>query len=137
MIKDIIKDRFILSQKSTNASKEDLYIVEDLRDTLQANKERCVGMAANMIGYLKNIIIFQDNHAYTIMINPIIIDKSNHTYQANEGCLSHEGEKEVMRYEKIKVEYLDTNMKKRIKIYSGYTAQIIQHEIDHCQGILI
>lgn len=137
MIKDIVKDTFILSQKSNDANQEDLYIVEALSDTIQANSDRCVGLAANMIGYLKNIIIFLENKDYTIMINPIIIDNSKKTYKTKEGCLSHEGQKDVIRYEKIKVAYLDINMKKRIKTYSGYTAQIIQHEIDHCQGILI
>ncbi|MEG0366404.1 MAG: peptide deformylase [Coprobacillus sp.] len=137
MIKEIVKDTFILSQKSTDASIEDLYIVDDLIDTLTTNKDRCVGMAANMIGYLKNIIIFLEDNNYTIMINPIIIQPSKQTYQTKEGCLSHEGQKEVIRYKKIKVEFYDRNMKKKIKTYSGYTAQIIQHEIDHCHGILI
>ncbi|MEG0277125.1 MAG: peptide deformylase [Coprobacillus sp.] len=137
MIKEIVKDNFILAQKSTDASNDDLYIVDDLIDTIQENKERCVGMAANMIGYLKNIIIFQENNAYTVMINPHIIQTSKETYQTKEGCLSHDGQKDVVRYQKIKIEYLDIDMKKRIKTYSDYTAQIIQHEIDHCNGILI
>lgn len=136
MIKEIVKDNFILSQKSTIATIDDLYIVTDLYDTIQANKERCVGLAANMIGYLKNIIIFQEDTQYTTMINPNIIQKSQQ-YITKEGCLSHIGEKEVKRYRKIKVEYLDEKMKKKIKTYSNYTAQIIQHEIDHCNGILI
>lgn len=137
MIKDIITDTFILSQKSTDASKDDIYIINDLLDTIEANKERCVGMAANMIGYLKNIIIFQEDSNYTVLINPVILDTSKQSYQTKEGCLSHEGQRDVLRYEKIKVSFLDENMKKKIKTYSGYTAQIIQHEIDHCHGILI
>ena len=137
MIKDIVTDSFILSQKSTPATLDDIYIVDELYDTISANKERCVGMAANMIGYLKNIIIFLDGKDYITMLNPVIIQTSSQTYNTHEGCLSHKGEKEVKRYEKIKVEYYGRDMKKRIKTYSGYTAQIIQHEIDHCEGILI
>lgn len=137
MIKNIIKDQFILSQKSLPASLEDRDIIIDLQDTLEANKERCVGMAANMIGYLKNIIIFYDNDEQVIMINPTIIKTSKESYLTKEGCLSHQGEKEVRRFYSIKVDYLDKDGKKKIKTYKDFTAQIIQHEIDHCQGILI
>lgn len=137
MIKEIVKDTIFLSQKATLASKEDLYIIEDLKDTLKANLDRCVGMAANMIGYNKSIIIVLEENHFLIMINPVIIKTSNQTYQTSEGCLSHTGQKETLRYEKIKVEYLDEQFKKKIKTYTGYVAQIIQHEIDHLNGILI
>lgn len=137
MIKEIVKDTIFLSQKATLASKEDLYIIEDLKDTLKANLDRCVGMAANMIGYNKSIIIVLEEDHFLIMINPVIIKTSNQTYQTSEGCLSHTGQKEILRYEKIKVEYLDEQFKKKIKTYTGYVAQIIQHEIDHLNGILI
>lgn len=137
MIKNIIKDQFVLSQKSLPASLEDRDIIIDLQDTLEANKERCVGMAANMIGYLKNIIIFYDNDEQVIMINPTIIKTSKESYLTKEGCLSHQGEKEVRRFYSIKVDFLDKNGKRKRKTYKDFTAQIIQHEIDHCQGILI
>lgn len=136
MIKEIVKDNFLLSQKSTPATIDDISIITDLYDTIQANRERCVGLAANMIGYLKNIIIFQDGTTYTVMLNPTII-QTTQPYNTKEGCLSHVGEKEVTRFQKIKVEYFDQDMKRKIKTYTGYTAQIIQHEIDHCNGILI
>ena len=137
MIKDIVKDDFFLSQKALDANENDLTIIQDLKDTLNANKERCVGMAANMIGYKKRIIIFYDNKTPTIMINPILLSHSKTQYKTLEGCLSHIGTKETKRYEKIKVQYLDENMKLKIKTYTGFTAQIIQHELDHLEGILI
>lgn len=137
MIKEIIKDQFILSQKSKEATIEDKNTIQDLVDTLTANRERCVGMAANMIGILKNIIVFYDHNEVVVMLNPKIIKTSKETYQSEEGCLSHIGEKPVKRYKTIKVQYLDTYGKIKIKTYKDFTAQIIQHEIDHCNGILI
>jgi len=137
MIKEIVHDDFFLSQKSLEALKEDLYIAEDLLDTVLAHKERCVGMAANMIGYLKTMLVFLDtDNNYKIMINPKII-KSEGLYKTKEGCLSHIGERECQRYKKIKVEYYDLDFKIKIKTYQGFTAEIIQHEMDHFQGILI
>jgi peptide deformylase len=138
MIKEIIKDQFILSQISTDASlNEDFQTINDLIDTLKSNQEICVGMAANMIGVLKNIIIFyDDNDHYVIMLNPKIIKKDGE-YITKESCLSHIGERETKRYKKIKVEYIDIHNKKKIKTYHDFTAQIIQHEIDHLNGILI
>lgn len=136
MIREIVKDKFILSQKSQLATLEDVWIENDLRDTLKENHEHCVGMAANMIGELKRIIIFQDGKEYVIMYNPIVIKQSD-SYHCEEGCLSHLGTRPTKRYKHIKVEFQDQQMRKRIKTYSDFTAQIIQHEIDHCDGILI
>lgn len=136
MIKEIVRDDFFLSLKSTEATKEDLYIVQDLKDTLKVNLHRCVGMAANMIGYSKRIIIVDDNKNFLIMINPVILKQKN-PYDTEEGCLSHDGVQPCKRYEKIKVQYFDENMKIKIKTYTGFTAQIIQHEMDHLEGILI
>lgn len=137
MIRDIVKDTFILSQHCSEATKQDLYVVDDLLDTIKAHAQTCVGMAANMIGITKRMIVILDEREYLIMINPVIIKTSGKHYTTSEGCLCHVGEKEVKRYEKIKVEYFDRNFKKRIKTYIGFKAQIIQHEIDHCDGILI
>lgn len=137
MIKDIVKDNFFLSQKSSDATSNDSYIIQDLKDTLNANKLKCVGMAANMIGYKKRIIIVFDNNKHLIMINPTLLSHSNTQYITEEGCLSHIGTKQVKRYEKIKVQYFDENFKIKIKTYTGFTAQIIQHEMDHLEGILI
>ncbi len=136
MIK-IVKDINFLSLKSTDCTKDDLYIVDKLKQALEENKLNCVGMAANMIGYNKNIIIFEDeNKKYQIMINPTIILKKN-SYKAKEGCLSLDGVRECLRYDYIKVEYYDEKFKLKIKTYKGFTAQIIQHEIDHLNGIII
>lgn len=137
MIKQIVKDDFFLSQKSIEAKKEDLFIVDDLLDTIQFHQKSCVGMAANMIGYLKRIIIVFNNNEYLIFINPVIIKYGGKKYIAHESCLSHIGEKETKRYTKIKVSYFDRTMKKKIKTFEGLTAQIIQHEMDHLEGILI
>lgn len=136
MIKDIVRDDFFLALKSSEATQDDLYIVQDLKDTLTHNKSRCVGMAANMIGYTKRIIIVDDNGKQLIMINPVYLKVCN-PYQTEEGCLSHDGVRPCTRYEKVKVQYLDEQMKIKIKTYSGFTAQIIQHEMDHLEGILI
>lgn len=136
MIK-IVKDISFLSLKSCDATKDDLYIVNELRQALEENKQGCVGMASNMIGYNKNIIIFEDeNKKFQIMINPTIIVKKN-SYKTKEGCLSLDGIRECIRYDYIKVEYYDEEFKVKIKTYKGFTAQIIQHEIDHLNGIII
>ncbi len=136
MIKEIVKDEAFLSQKSTEALEADLYIATDLLDTLEANKEGCVGLAANMIGYLKNIIAVDDEGEYLVMINPKII-KYSEPFKTEEGCLSLVGTRPTKRYKSIKVEYQNEKMQKRIKTYKGFTAQIIQHEVDHCEGIII
>lgn len=136
MIKDIVKDQFFLQQKSIDATKEDLPVVQDLLDTIQAH-ETCVGIAANMIGELKNIIVVYDGKQYLVLINPQMIQAHKPLYTCQEGCLCHDGLKETKRYEKIKVKYLDQDFHPKIKTFDKQTAQIIQHEIDHCQGILI
>ena len=136
MIKTIVKDVFFLGQKSTEATKEDLYLAKDLRDTLEFHKDACVGMAANMIGVSKNIIIFAIGPAQIVMYNPKITKKSR-PYKVKEGCLSLEGERNTTRYENITVVYQDESFKKCKQSYSGFVAQIIQHEIDHCNGIII
>jgi peptide deformylase len=137
MIKNIVKDIEFLKNISEDMTQDDKYIIDDLNDTLLFNKSRCVGMAANMIGYLKNAIIFEDNKKnYQIMINPKIIKKEE-KYEAEEGCLSLDGTRKTIRYKKIKVEYLDALYRKRIKTFTDFEAQIIQHEIDHLFGIII
>lgn len=137
MIKEIIHDEKFLAQKSELATKEDLYIAEDLRDTLEANKEHCVGMAANMIGVNKRVIIFEDNKEYFIMFNPEIIKKQD-AFETAESCLSFLGyPKKIKRYKSIKVKWLNDKFDVRVKTFTGFTAQIIQHEVDHCDGILI
>lgn len=136
MVRDIVHDPIFLAQKSTEATAEDLSTAQDLLDTLEANRERCVGMAANMIGVLRRIIVFDNEGRAELMLNPRII-KASEPYETEEGCLSLTGVRKTKRYNKIKVEYQNTAFQTRLKTYSGYTAQIIQHEIDHCEGILI
>lgn len=137
MIKKIIKDEFFLKQKSKECTKEDTYIAQELLKTIQAYKAQCVGMAANMIGYQKTMMVVLDEDDYLILINPIILKTSNKTYIVEEGCLSLQGVRKTQRYESIKVSYLDINFKKKIKTFKGYTAQIIQHELDHFEGKII
>ena len=136
MIKPINRDIFILSKKSLPASASDVPTAADLLDTLKANSERCVGMAANMIGVSKRIIVFDDNGKIGEMINPEILAQSG-AFDAEEGCLSLTGTRRTKRYRKIKVRWQNREFQTRIKTYTGFTAQIIQHEIDHCAGILI
>ena len=136
MVKPIIKDTIFLSQKSDNATEKDKQVVIDLIDTLRAHSDECVGMAANMIGVKKRIIVFSVEIIQVAMINPVIVKKSK-PYEAEEGCLSLSGVRKTMRYQEIEVSYFDINFKKQKQKYSGWIAQIIQHEIDHCDGILI
>ena len=136
MVEPIVKDILFLGQKSVPATPLDMNVVNDLRDTLAANRERCVGMAANMIGYKKNMIIVSAGPVDMIMINPVICSKSGR-YETEEGCLSLFGVRKTTRYENIEVEYLDINFKKQKQKFTGWTAQIIQHEVDHCDGIII
>jgi peptide deformylase len=137
MVKEIIHDNFILGQISSPATRDDLYIAQELLETIEYHKNRCVGMAANMIGYLKTILVYLDDDGkYKIMINPEIIEEKG-KYLTKEGCLCHVGEKVCERYQKIKVSYQDMDFKKKIKTYKGFTAEIIQHELDHFKGILI
>ena len=136
MVKNINRDVFFLKQKSSLANPLDKVIGQDLRDTLFAHSHECVGMAANMIGVSKRIICFKDEQKLTLMYNPVIVEKKD-SYEAMEGCLSLSGERKTTRYKRIKVSYLDESFKQKIKTYYDFTAQIIQHEIDHCDGILI
>lgn len=136
MVKTIVKDPLFLAQKSVNATEADKQVVTDLLDTLRANLDHCVGMAANMIGVKKNIIVVAAGPVQVAMINPVIKRKSG-AFQTEEGCLSLEGVRPCTRYQEIEVEYLDQSFKKQHGKYSGWTAQIIQHEIDHCNGIVI
>ena len=136
MIRPICKDTILLSKKSLPATKDDLPLARDLLDTLQANAERCVGMAANMIGVHKRIIVFSAGPMNFAMLNPRITKKTG-SYETEEGCLSLSGERKTIRYEHIEVEFMDMSWQKRRQSYSGYVAQIIQHEVDHCEGILI
>ena len=136
MIKPIMRDILFLGQKSEPATKEDLQIGRDLQDTLRANREHCVGMAANMIGVKKNIIIVNMGFVNIVMFNPVIVKKDT-PYQTEEGCLSLEGVRPTTRYENIEVEYMDMNWKKQKMKLSGWTAQICQHEVDHLTGRII
>ena len=136
MVRDIMKDPIFLAQKSAEATKADTDVARDLMDTLIANAAGCVGMAANMIGVSKRIIAFNDNGAYMLMFNPRIV-KFSGPYDTEEGCLSLTGVRPTRRYKTIKVEYQTSEMQTRVKTFTGYTAQIIQHEIDHCNGIII
>lgn len=136
MIKDIIHDPVFLAQRSVKATAEDVAVADDLLDTLKANEEICVGLAANMIGKAKCIIVYDDNGKCCEMFNPEIIAKKD-PYETEEGCLSLSGVRKTKRYKTIKVRWQTRDMQVRIKNFTGRTAQIIQHEIDHCNGILI
>ena len=136
MIKPIVKDILFLGQKSEIATKDDISVINDLEDTLRANLDRCVGMAANMIGIKKRILVFTVGNLIIPMINPKILKKEN-SYETEESCLSLAGFRKTTRYEKIEVEYFDRNFKKQKGVFTGFTAQIIQHEIDHFEGIII
>ncbi len=136
MIQPIMKDPIFLVQKSAPATKEDLPVAQDLLDTLTAHKDGCVGMAANMIGVSKRIIAFDNEGKYMVMFNPEIVKRSE-PYEAEEGCLSLPGTRKAKRYRSIKVQYQNEQFQTRLKTFTGWTAQIIQHEIDHCNGVLI
>ena len=137
MVRELIHDPILLAQKSEPATRSDLDAVQDLLDTLEAHRESCVGMAANMIGVYKNIIAFDNEGTYMVMLNPVIV-KASESYEAMEGCVSLLGEpRKAIRYRKIKVQYQTRDFQTRIKTFTDWTAEIIQHEIDHCNGILI
>ena len=137
MVKELMHDPIFLARKSVPATKEDLQVAQDLLDTLAAHRETCVGMAANMIGVCKRIIVFDDGGSLAVMLNPRIVKQSGE-YETEESCLSLlGGPRKTKRYQKIKVEYQTLQMQTRLKTYEGWTAQIIQHEIDHCDGVLI
>jgi len=136
MIQEIMRDTAFLSQKAELATQVDLPVAQDLLDTLEAHKDGCVGMAANMIGVNKRIIAFDSEGSYMVMFNPEIIKKSE-LYETEEGCLSLTGTRKTKRWKSIKVQYQNEKFQTRIKTFTGWTAQVIQHEIDHCEGIII
>ena len=136
MVKPIMRDIFFLGQKSEEATSEDMSVATDLQDTLSANKDRCVGMAANMIGVKKRIIIVDMGLVSVVMFNPVILKKSG-PYETEEGCLSLDGIRKTTRYRNIELEYTDMGGKRQKQKYSGQIAQIIQHECDHLDGIVI
>ena len=136
MIKPIVKDIFFLRRKAETATREDIQVGIDLQDTLRANREACVGMAANLIGVNKRVIIVNMGFVDAVMFNPVLIKKDT-PYETEEGCLSLTGVRKTTRYENIEVEYLDMNWKKQRQKLSGWTAQICQHELDHLEGIII
>ena len=136
MIRDICKDESFLAQKAEPATAEDLSVAADLLETLEHHKEGCVGMAANMIGVNKRIIAFDNEGTYMVMFNPEIVKKSG-PYDAVEGCLSLTGTRPTKRWNSIKVRWQNEKFQERLKTFTGWTAQIIQHEIDHCEGIII
>jgi len=136
MIKPIVKDVLFLGQKSEEATKNDIAVIDDLIDTLRANLENCVGLAGNMIGVKKRILVFTAGKLIVPMINPVILKKDN-PYETEESCLSLIGFRKTKRYETIEVEYLDRSFKKQKQVFTGFVAQIIQHEMDHFEGIII
>lgn len=136
MVREIMKDEVFLAEASEKATAEDTEIARDLLETLEAHKAGCVGMAANMIGVRKRIIVFDNEGSYMVMFNPEIVKKSG-AYEAEEGCLSLTGTRKTRRWQSIKVQYQNEKMQIRLKTFTGWTAQIIQHEIDHCNGIII
>ena len=137
MVRELVHDPILLSRVSENAVKEDWSIAQDLLETLIFHEKECVGMAANMIGIYKRIIAFNNEGKYEVMLNPEIV-KASGEFETEEGCLSLlGGPRKTKRFQKIKVQYQTLDMKVRLKTYQGFTAQIIQHEIDHCNGILI
>ena len=137
MVRELVHDPILLARKSAPATKDDQQIAQDLLDTLLAHRDSCVGMAANMIGQLKRIIVFDNEGAPMLMFNPEII-KASGEYETEEGCLSLlGGPRKTKRYQKIKVQYQTRDFQTRLKTFSGWTAQIIQHEIDHCNGVII
>ena len=136
MIREICRDETFLAQKAAPATADDLATAQDLLDTLTAHKDGCVGMAANMIGVCKRIIAFDNEGTYMVMFNPVIVRQSG-PYEAQEGCLSLTGVRKTKRFQTAKVQWQNEQFQTRLKTFTGWTAEIIQHEIDHCEGILI
>ena len=136
MVCEICRDEAFLAQRAEPAAADDLGTAQDLLDTLIAHKDGCVGMAANMIGVNKRIIAFDNEGEYTVMLNPVIVKKSG-AYEAEEGCLSLTGTRKTKRFRSIKVQWQNEKLQTRLKTFTGWTAEIIQHEIDHCEGVLI
>ena len=136
MVREICRDQFFLARKAEPATADDLSVGQDLLDTLAAHKDGCVGMAANMIGVNKRIVVFDNEGEYMLMFNPVIVKQSG-AYEAEEGCLSLAGTRKTKRYKTIKVQWQNEKFQTRLRTFTGWTAEIIQHEIDHCEGILI
>ena len=136
MIREICRDETFLAQKAAPATADDLATAQDLLDTLTAHRDGCVGMAANMIGVCKRIIAFDNEGTYMVMFNPVIVRQSG-PYEAEEGCLSLSGVRKTKRFQTVKVQWQNEKFQTRLKTFTGWTAEIIQHEIDHCEGILI
>ena len=136
MVREICKDEAFLAQKAEPATADDLGVAQDLMETLTAHKDGCVGMAANMIGVNKRIIAFDNEGEYMVMFNPVIV-KQLGAYETEEGCLSLTGTRRTKRFQTIKVQWQNEKFQTRLKTFTGWTAEIIQHEIDHCEGILI
>ena len=136
MTRELCKDELFLARKAAPATPDDLGVAQDLLDTLIAHEDGCVGMAANMIGVAKRIIAFDNEGEYQVMFNPVILKKAG-PYEAEEGCLSLSGTRKTKRYQTIKVQWQNEKFQTRIKTFTGWTAQIIQHEVDHCEGIII
>ena len=136
MVREICRDEAFLAQKAEPATAGDLPVALDLLDTLQAHREHCVGMAANMIGSCKRIIVFENGGNLELMLNPVIV-KCSGLYEAEEGCLSLTGTRRAKRFRSIKVQWQNERLQLRLKTFTGWTAEIIQHEIDHCEGIII
>ena len=136
MVREICKDEAFLAQKAEPATADDLVVAQDLLDTLVAHRDGCVGMAANMIGVNKRIIVFDSEGKYMVMFNPVIVRRSG-VYAAEEGCLSLTGTRKTKRFRTIKVQWQNEKFQTRIKTFTGWTAEIIQHEIDHCEGMII
>ena len=136
MVREICKDEAFLAQKAEPATADDLVVAQDLLETLAAHKDGCVGMAANMIGVNKRIIVFDSEGKYMVMFNPVIVRRSG-VYEAEEGCLSLTGTRKTKRFQTIKVQWQNEKFQTRIKTFTGWTAEIIQHEIDHCEGMII
>ena len=136
MVREICRDTFFLAQKAAPAAADDLGAAQDLLDTLAAHRDGCVGMAANMIGVRRRIIAFDNEGEYMLMLNPVIVKRSG-AYEAEEGCLSLTGTRKTKRYRTIKVQWQNERFQTRLKTFTGWTAEIIQHEIDHCEGVLI
>ena len=136
MIREICRDETFLAQKAAPATADDLATAQDLLDTLTAHKDGCVGMAANMIGVCKRIIAFDNDGTYMVMFNPVIVRQSG-PYEAEEGCLSLSGVRKTKRFQTVKVQWQNEKFQTRLKTFTGWTAEIIQHELDHCEGIVI
>ena len=136
MVRPLMTDTVFLAQKAQPADAGDVAVADDLLDTLKAHEDGCVGMAANMIGVRRRIIIFDDNGMPTVMLNPVILRRTE-PYTAEEGCLSLTGKRTAKRWRSIKVQWQNERLQTRVRTFTGWTAQIIQHEIDHCDGVLI